>query len=180
MTQSGSHGYTLSFFFFALKLCTSSRNSCRCCDVALQSAAIPSACCLAEMAGRRQSDGRPAPSSSCLRSRWRRSITSACRRHSHVIEETVMSDLCWQLCYEVCGCKVSGRAAKEFPRLIDLGGRGAEWRIYASVTATKRTAQPRLAQCSLNRSILYYIFGQLASVAYVAVSGDGACMWYFN
>lgn len=147
-------------FFFALKLCASSRNSCCCCCgvVALKSAVIVSACCLTEMAERWQSDGRPAPSLSCLRSLWRRSITSAFLRHSHVIEETVMSDLCWQLCYEVCGCKVSGRAAKEFPHFIDLGGRGAEWRIYASVTATKRTTQPRLAQCSLNHSILYFIF----------------------
>lgn len=128
------------------------------CGVALKSAVIVSACCLTEMAERRQSDGRPAPSLSCLRSLWRRSITSAFLRHSHVIEETVMSDLCWQLCYEVCGCKVSGRAAKEFPHFIDLGGRGAEWRIYTSVTATKRTTQPRLAQCSLNHSILYFIF----------------------
>lgn len=57
---------------------------------------------------------------------WRRSITSPFLRHSHVIVETVMSDLCWQLCYEVCGCKVSGNAAKEFPFLHRSAGTARE------------------------------------------------------
>lgn len=80
-------------------------------------------CCDSIGVLRWQSDGRPAPVLSRSGSRWRPSITAAFLRHSHVIEETVMSDLCWQLCYEVCRCKVSGGAAKEFPHFIDLGGR---------------------------------------------------------